>query len=648
MKTMTRYLVLSVVVWAALFAASSVQGQQSYDGQFDIAKLMATARERFDCSKQDAVILAEGQQVLWLPDGRLSTLVHRIVWINSRVAINAYSDSRIPFDKERCTFTPLALRTWRDNQWWPTDSSGVVETLPFALGKAYDYTNMREMMLLHNGIENPCIAEIAYRIEDKAPFRKGADGIWLFSREDPAVESWFELGVPAGKSPLIAAENGAPAAEKTTDQRTRLDVYRWKMHGVDAVPRPHTLDPANDVPHVVWSMWASWQELGASIQAPFDSAAKFEEPFQAVLDSLTNKARMATELAGLITGFVNDHTTTIHYPEIYWQTLPRPAGRTLATAYGHSLDRAILAAVLFRGAGFDARPMFIAQGVGSMTDTVPSLARFGGVKLHVNGDGLDAYYDPAEGTLTVGQSAIFNRVVWNSQDDQPKATIGGCCDRGEIETRIDLSFDPEKNMFTGTGFLSTTDGLSAFHRMNGVDGKAKAYLNSLASGLLKGSIVTEYSPDKFDQSAVAATFAVELPKPEPDDQGCVSFVLGNPVGGIVDNLPSDIQVYIPERHSSVRLPFLMNQKIEFRLNLASWKAVFYPADQTIENAAGRFTVTSTVKDSQLVVIRELNLTKAVSKPEEWPLLRQLLLAENHEKNRTVLLKAVKEEGESDK
>jgi hypothetical protein len=96
------------------------------------------------------------------------------------------------------------------------------------------------------------------------------------------------------------------------------------------------------------------------------------------------------------------------------------------------------------------------------------------------------------------------------------------------------------------------------------------------------------------------------------------------------------------------LPFLMDQKIEFRLNLASWKAVFYPADQAIENAAGRFTVTSTVKDSQLVVIRELKLTKAVYKPEEWPLLRQLLLAENHEKNRTVLLKAVKEEGNSDK
>lgn len=648
MKTITRYLTLSAVVFAVLVAASPVQGQQSYDGRFDIAELMATARERFDCSKQDAVILAEGQQVFWLPDGRLSTLVHRIVWINSRVAINAYSDSRIPYDKERCTFTPLALRTWRDNQWWPTDSSGVVETLPFELEKAYDYSNMREMMLLHNGIENPCIAEIAYRIEDKSPFRKGADGIWLFSRQDPAVESWFELGVPAGQSPLTAAENGAPAAEKTTDQKTGLDVYRWKMNVVEAEPRPHTVDPAGDVPHVTWSTWANWREFGSFLETNFDSSAKTDAPLQAALDSLTRKARTATELAGLIAGFINDHTTAIHYPESYWRTAPRPAEQTLASAYGHHLDRAILAAALFYGAGFDARPVFIAQGVGSLTDNVPSLARFGGVKLRVNGNGLDAYYDPADGTLSSGQSLIFNHTVWNPGDDRPTATISGTYDRGEIETRIDLSFDTEMNKFTGTGFLSTADGLSAFDRMSGVDDKAKTYLNSLVSGLLKGATVTEYNPDRFDQSAAVTTFTMELPKPEPDDQGCVVLVLGKPIGGIVDHLPSDIQAYILQRRSSVRLPFLMDQKIEFRLNLAPWKTVFYPVNQTIENAAGQFTVSSEVKDSQLVVIRELKLTKAVFKPEEWPLLRQLLLAENHEKNRTILLKAVTEEGKADK
>jgi hypothetical protein len=270
------------------------------------------------------------------------------------------------------------------------------------------------------------------------------------------------------------------------------------------------------------------------------------------------------------------------------------------------------------------------------------------VNLHVSGNGLDAYYDPANETMSYGQSAVFNRAFWSPRDDGPPATLSGAYDRGEIEARIDLSFDTEKDKFTGTGSLSTADGLSVFDRMNGVDDKAKAYLNSFVSGLLKGSIVNEYNPDRFDQSVAAATFTVELPKPEPDDQGCVTFVLGKPVGGIVDHLPSDVPIYISERHSSVHLPFLMSQKIEFRLNLAPWKALFYPANQTIENAVGRFTITSEVKDSQLVIIRELKLTKAVSKTEEWPLLRQLLLAENHEKNRTVLLKAVKEEGKADK
>lgn len=648
MKTVSVTPVLTVIIGAILLAVSPLPAQQSYDGRFDIAALKTTAQQQFDCAGQDAVILAEGQRTLWLPDGRLSTTIHRIVWINSRLAIGLYADNRIPYDHERCTFTPLALRTWRDNQWWPTDTTGFVETLPFAVNKAYDYAHLREMMLLHNGISDQCIVEMAYRIEDKSAFRGGADGLWLFSREEPAVESWFELGVPAGTKPIIAADNGAPAVEQTSDPKSGLDIYRWNMSTIAAEPRPHIPDPARALPHIVWSTWPDWRERGARLKSAFDAAAQLDPPLSAALDSLKRAARTATELAGLIAGFINDKTASIHYPEIYWRTALRSAGRTFASAYGHSLDRAVLAAALFRGAGFDARPVYIGQGIGPMNDKVSSLARFGEMKLHLTGNGLEAFYDPWEGTISFGRKMVGNRVVWSPGDDRPALVSGGNADGGDIAVRIELSFDAEKNKFTGTGYLSTVDGLCAFDRMSGVDGKTKAYLTSIVSGLLKGASVADYSPDRFDPSAASATFTVEMTKPEPNDQGYIPFVLGNPVGGIIDNLPSGIEMVVPTRWSSVYLPFPMTQRIELRLNLRSWPAAFFPVNQTIENAVGRFAVTSEVKDSQLVVIRALQLTKAVIGPDEWPLLRQLLLAENHEKNRTILLKETRKEEQAGK
>ncbi|NMC44178.1 MAG: DUF3857 domain-containing protein [candidate division Zixibacteria bacterium] len=648
MKTVSVTPVLTVLIGAILLAVTSLPAQQSYDGRFDIAALKATAQQRFDCAGQDAVILAEGQQTLWLPDGRLSTTIHRIVWINSRLAIGLYADNRIPYDHQRCTFTPLALRTWRDNQWWPTDTTGFVETLPFAVNKAYDYAHMREMMLLHNGISDQCLVEMAYRIEDKAPFRGGADGFWLFAREEPAVESWFELGVPAGAKPTISIANGAPAAEQTSDPKSGLDIYRWNMSAVAAEPRPHVPDPARTLPHIVWSTWPDWRERGARLKSAFDAAAQLDPPLSAAVDSLKRAARSATELAGMITGFINDKTAGIHYPEIYWRTALRPAGKTFATAYGHSLDRAILAAALFRGAGFEARPVYIGQGVGPMEVPVPSLARFGEVKLHLTGNGLEAFYDPWEGTISFGRKMAGNRVVWSPGEDRPTLVSSGTDDRGEITVRIELSFEAEKNKFTGAGYLSTDGGLCAFDRMSGVDGKAKGYLNALVSGLLKGTGVTEYTPDRFEPAAAAATFTMELAKPEPNDLGAVPLVLGNPIGGIIDNLPSGIEMVVPKRWSSVYLPFPMTQRIELRLNLRSWQAAFFPVNQTIENAVGRFTVASEVKDSQLVVIRALQLTKTIIEPEEWPLLRQLLLADSHEKNRTILLKEIKKDEQAGK
>lgn len=194
----------------------------------DIQALYEQAKTTYDLSYEDAVYLFNGRMEQWLPDGRLRTLVHQIVWINGDNAQDHFGDNRVPYDKAHRDLSVAALRTWRLgrddpwNKWWEHGETSVVETLPFALAKAADYTGLRETMLLVNGIELPCIVEIAYIIEDREPYRKGAEGVWTFSSREPTLVSWFRLGVPVGQKTMVSVSEGIGQPKKELDENAAL------------------------------------------------------------------------------------------------------------------------------------------------------------------------------------------------------------------------------------------------------------------------------------------------------------------------------------------------------------------------------------------------------------------------------------------
>ena len=188
--------VICLLAAVILLSAIPVSAQKSVTGEDDILELMTTAEQEFDLTEDDAAILLDDISYTWTDNGRLITTVHRIIYVGTDVGVETYGDHRIPYDHANCTFDVVTVRTWRGTQHWETGETGIVETLPYRLEPAYDYSNMREMMLLHDGIEIPCILEVMYTIEDKRPYRGGAEGMWLFQRPHPSVKSRFSLTWP--------------------------------------------------------------------------------------------------------------------------------------------------------------------------------------------------------------------------------------------------------------------------------------------------------------------------------------------------------------------------------------------------------------------------------------------------------------------
>jgi hypothetical protein len=75
--------------------------------------------------------------------------------------------------------------------------------------------------------------------------------------------------------------------------------------------------------------------------------------------------------------------------------------------------------------------------------------------------------------------------------------------------------------------------------------------------------------------------------------------------------------------------------LTLRLRLPAGATATCPADRLVENAAGSFTVTASEADGWLAYHRELTLNESAGKPENWPLLRALLLEEADAANATL-------------
>jgi len=627
-----------VIALLSLTAAAAATGAEKMgiSRGHDLDALWAQAQKDFDIREHDAIVLLESRHETILDGGGRRTLVHRVVWTGTSPGLRDHADLRIPWNSDVSTFRVHLLRTWRDGRWWPHESkispTAVVETLPYAVAIADDYTAMREAMLLHDGVELPCIMETAWEIEER-PGAAGYDGFFVMRQNDPAVKVELRIEAPAGSTLDIRGYNGAPAPEGKGGGETVIVT----MERLERLGSPRIEDPAVYAPCVAWSTWKSWAAVRDAVIAGFDAAAVAGPDLAAIVaqrigdePSDAAKARKAVEL-------VNELTRSIHYDSRYWAYSPRPASRTYETAYGHALDRAALAAAILRGAGLKAEPVFISSGPSGVDAGLPGLARFGEIRVCAHSGSFRGIYDPYEGSLCEGPRAVFGKMAWKPASDEapwgyPPAgeEASSCTVTMTIETGKDGGWE-------GTGYIDAGGVFCPYADMAGLGGEAQAEIGRIAGSVLPGSETAGYNPEIFEKTRVAAGFSFTAADVTPDGSGRRRVVIGDPHGGIADVLPSDVHLYQERRTSPVVLPARMSQKVKVRIKAPKKSILSLPEARTLENPAGSFRVRVEMKDGWVTVERALNIAGGTVGPESWPLLRALLLETEDRAGRTVLI-----------
>jgi hypothetical protein len=631
---------LIVALLAVPAAAPAHARPVSVTGEHDLGALLQRAEKSFDLEAEDAVYLLDSAREDWTSDGRRIRTLHRAVLIRTAQSVRSLADLRVPFDASRQRLTVTTLRTWRlsDERWTDAGPTARVETLPFALDHAPDYAHRREMMILHDGVELPCILETVYTIEDAEPYRTGVVDRRSLARDHPAVVSRFMLGYPAGAAPGYVATEGVPEPVRRRDAASGRDTLTFEMGPVEPIAYPQTPESLLQEPQVLWSTFKDWADLARDVDGRFNNAATLGDAVRDRLAEHLANAQTDAEKARLIAGFIKDTTRYIDYPS-NWRPAPRSADRTWKTAYGNRVDRAVLAAALYREAGFDAMLFFRGSAYADAEVRVPNLSWTDGPGVWIGGETVMGCFDPVNARFSAGPSSLFHRAIWRpGLDAAPTASWDNVEAPSRVAVRLDLAYDADGERWTGSGTLNATGVLSPYPRMAGFGNEAQAQLESMAGALVGAAEITGYNPAIFGPAEVTVGFTLEMPAGKRDALDRLHVKLADPHVLSALLAHAAIQLHEEGRATAVVFPTAVEQQLELRLDAADLDVVHVPAERRVANDAGSCIVTASVDDGEIVLTRSLSLDRRAYAPGEWPALRRLLLADAHEAGRLVLLK----------
>lgn len=621
-------LVVALAASAVTAAPAAPPAAMGTSGGHDLDALWAAAQRQHDLAKLDAVLLLEERRVGIAPEGAVTTTVHTVVWIGTSTGLRSYADLRLPWNEATCSFTVTKLRTWRDGRWWPDaeriSDTAVVHTLPYAVDHADDYTTLRETMLLHDGVELPCLMETEYTITERA--LPAADGLFVLPQRDPAVRVSLSVSAPAGRTLRHVELNGAPAPVEAEGDGRRT--YTWTMEPVPALRLPLTAHAAAFEPAVCWSTWADERALGDAFNSAFWEAAVAP---RAVVDSLRAAQREAGgERARVQAGgkWLARNVRHVRQDDRWWTFAPRRAERTWETAYGHVLDRAVLWASLLKADGWQVLPVLAGPVGAPAAPALPHLGGRGQLLLYLQG-AFDAKVrrpllvcDPADFSVHAEGVLDGRPLLWLYGEAKSQAPQGG---GGELT--VELSLAAGDTSWTGEGFASGRGRLAFADAVDGEPAALGRHAAAVMAGVFKGATTPAATLPLVLRGATDLRCTVAAPLGKADADGRRQVVLGRPQGGLLDRLPADCHLFDATRTAPVLLDGLLRQVVAVRLKLPDGATATLPEGRVLTNAAGTFTLTAGMADGWVEYRRELALAEGAGAAANWPALRALLLEE---------------------
>lgn len=298
-------------------------------------------------------------------DGSQELRVQKELTLFTHAAMNGlYGETFIVYDPEFQELTIHESYTrQKDGTVIKTPSNALVEVLPSSAANAPAYNHLKEMVVVHTGLELGATIYLDYSIVSKAGYLPELDVCCPVKELSPVKEFIFRLNVPAGKT--IRYELLNASAKPVIAQGNGMKSFIWTLK--DVAPRPYAYPSGRGnlglvqavasgmMPVFVASTWPGYTEAVKYLQKQFavGNTSVVEGKVAELTQGLEgNPQAIRNAIANYMAGLYQLGHCNVSLQDAGYRL--RPASEVITSAYGTQAELVNLDVTLQRAAGLEA------------------------------------------------------------------------------------------------------------------------------------------------------------------------------------------------------------------------------------------------------------------------------------------------------
>lgn len=298
-------------------------------------------------------------------DGSQELRVQKELTLFTHAAMNGlYGETFIVYDPEFQELTIHESYTrQKDGTVIKTPSNALVEVLPSSAANAPAYNHLKEMVVVHTGLELGATIYLDYSIVSKAGYLPELDVCCPVKELSPVKEFIFRLNVPVGKSVHYELLNAS--AKPVIAQGNGMKSFIWTLK--DVAPRPYAYPSGRGnlglvqavasgmMPVFVASTWPGYTEAVKYLQKQFavGNTSVVEGKVAELTQGLEgNPQAMRNAIANYMAGLYQLGHCNVSLQDAGYRL--RPASEVITSAYGTQAELVNLDVTLQRAAGLEA------------------------------------------------------------------------------------------------------------------------------------------------------------------------------------------------------------------------------------------------------------------------------------------------------
>lgn len=466
-----------------------------------------------------------------------------------------------------------------------TPDNAFVEVLPRNAADAPAYNHLKEMVIVHTGLELGATIYLDYTVTSKPGYLPEVDIFEELLQSSPVKEYTLTIVTPEVKELAYTLTNNP--AKASVKRSGGTCTTSWTLRNLPASSRaPFVYVKNGDVPFLAATTYASEGEALATLLKQFNPSG--DPQLTTLAESLTEGEKKDEDKLEAILEYTTNHIANNGLTLDQTGYRLRPADAVMSTAYGTEVEKANLLAGLLDGAGFKAEPMATYQAYADKGLALKAVDQLF-VSCMVNGElylfSTSSTHRPQ--TVNFDQTPLFSLqtgkpvAIAVPQDYQIKSDIAVRFKDGKVTTSTKESVGKELMPYFTTGNSEN---------------------EQTAPLKVENGYATISLPD-------AEYGFSHLPYGYLNSQRKENLLIPRPVNEVYTytiECPENMELRTPE------------------------------TDKTIRNAAGSLTISVKKNGRTATVTRSLELNKQLYTPAEYKELRQLLTEWSDVNGKTLL------------